>query len=275
MTLDASAFSAFERAAHDRLAETYAALFTPITGLALGRLLDAAGVGPGARVLNVATGPGLAAAAARDRGAAAVVGVDLSPRMLEVARAAHSGIEFREADVVALPFPDSTFDAVISNFGLGHFPRPEAAVAECVRVLAPGGSLALSWWDDPERQRVQGLFREAIAEVGALPPPELPQGHPVFRFSDTGEFLALLRGAGLDDVSVAEHRTAYTLPDADALWGVGMGSLAVTGATVAGQDEATRARIRAALARRAEAYRTPDGLAVPISFKIGSGRRAA
>src|SRR4051812_42874269 len=110
--------------------------------------------------------------------------------MLAVARAAHPGIEFQEADVAALPFPDGSFDAVVCNFGLGHFPRPEAAVAECMRVLAPSGTLALSWWDDPARQRLQGLSREAIEEVGALPPPGLPQGHPMFRFSDTAEFLA-------------------------------------------------------------------------------------
>ncbi|MBV8523026.1 MAG: class I SAM-dependent methyltransferase [Acetobacteraceae bacterium] len=95
------------------------------------------------RVLDVATGPGLAAAAAADRGAE-VVGVDLSPRMIELARAANPGLEFREADVAVLPFPEGAFDAVICNFGLGHFPRPEAAVAECMRVLAPDGVLAMS-----------------------------------------------------------------------------------------------------------------------------------
>ena len=65
---------------------------------------------------------------------------------------------------------------MICNFGLGHFPEPEAALAECVRVLVPGGRLAFSWWDQPARQRVQGLFREAIAELGLAPPPEVPRG---------------------------------------------------------------------------------------------------
>jgi ubiquinone/menaquinone biosynthesis C-methylase UbiE len=90
------------------------------------------------RVLDVATGPGLAAAAARVRGAMAI-GVDVSPGMVALARRAHPGIEFQVAEVVALPFPDRSFDAVICNFGLGHFPEPEAALAECVRVLVPGG----------------------------------------------------------------------------------------------------------------------------------------
>lgn len=88
--------------------------------------------------------------------------------MIALARKAHPGIDFQVAEVTELPFPGAAFETVICNFALGHFPKPDAALAECVRVLAPGGALAFSWWDQPERQRVQGLFREVIAEL-ALP----------------------------------------------------------------------------------------------------------
>src|SRR5688572_29744194 len=125
MALDARAFTAFERAAHDRIARSYAEHFAPLTGLALGPLLDAARAAAGRRVLDVATGPGLAAAAARARGATAT-GVDVSPGMVALAREAHPGVDFRVADVVALPFAAAAFDAVICNFALGHFPEPEA-----------------------------------------------------------------------------------------------------------------------------------------------------
>src|SRR4051794_31163858 len=144
MTVDADAFRDFERAAHNRLATSYAEFFTPITDLAAGRLLEAANVGPGVRVLDVASGPGSLAAAAAARGAHAV-GVDLASRMIELARQLHPEIEFIEAEVENLPFSDGSFDALICNFGLGHFPRPEASIAECVRVLKPGGAIALSW----------------------------------------------------------------------------------------------------------------------------------
>ena len=89
-------------------------------------------------------GPGLLAgeAAARD---ATVVAVDLSPIMLARARKQHPGVEFREADAEALPFTTASFDAVLCNFGLGHFPRPELALAQFARVLVPGGVAARVW----------------------------------------------------------------------------------------------------------------------------------
>ena len=76
-----------------------------------------------------------------------------------------------------LPLPDGAMDAVACAFGIGHFPYPETAVAECLRTLAPGGRIAFSWWDRSDRQRIQGLIREAVAEVGAPPPAEVPQAH--------------------------------------------------------------------------------------------------
>ncbi|WP_165982879.1 class I SAM-dependent methyltransferase [Dankookia rubra] len=272
MAFDARAFTAFERAAHDRIAVPYAEHFAPLTSLALGPLLDTARVAAGMRALDVATGPGVAAAAARARGAA-VTGVDVSPGMIALARKAHPAIVFQEADIVALPFPDGIFDAVVGNFALGHFPEPEAALAECMRVLAPGSALAFSWWDQPARQRVQGLFRETIAELGLPPHPDVPQGHDTLRFSNPKAFAELLRGAGLSGVAVTEHRTVQAMPDIEALWRAGMGGMAVTASAIAVQNAATQARAREVLARRAEAHRGPMGFEIPIAYFIGSGQR--
>jgi SAM-dependent methyltransferase len=201
-------------------------------------------------------------------------GVDLSPGMIQLAKKSNPGIEFRVADVEHLPFADASFDAVVCNFGLGHFPYPEASVAECVRVLKPGGRIALSWWDDPSKQRIQGLFRDAIAEIGAAPPADVPQGHAIYRFADTQEFRNLLKEADLMDVSVEDHQTTYLISDVDTLWRGGLGSFALTAAAIAHQDAATQAAIRAALERRAESYRTTAGLKVPVAFKIGAGRKS-
>ncbi|MBR0724153.1 class I SAM-dependent methyltransferase [Bradyrhizobium manausense] len=271
---DAERLRAFERHGHDALATSYHDFFSAITGLAINPLLEAAHLRLGTRLLDVATGPGALAAEAANRGVRAV-GIDLSPRMIELAQRLYPKIEYRVADVEHLPFPDQTFGAVVCAFGLGHFPRPELAVAECVRVLSRGGRVALAWWDDPSRQRIQGIFREAIADIGVSAPLDVPQGHNVFRYSNSGEFLRLLHGVGLTDVKVTEHTTSYLIPDTEALWQGGLGSLVLTGALIRNQDQASRDAIRAAFERRASVYRSADGLKLPIAFKVGAGQRPA
>jgi len=171
--MDTEAFRDFERAAHDRVAGGYHDFFEPVTAGAVATLLDAAGARAGCRVLDVATGPGAVAAAAAARGASRVVGIDLSPRMVALAASLHSGVEFREADAEALPFDAGAFESVVSNFGVGHFPRPERALAEITRVLARGGMAAVSWWELPARNRVNGVFFDAVSRAGAPPPPGL------------------------------------------------------------------------------------------------------
>jgi SAM-dependent methyltransferase len=269
---DAERLRAFERQGHDALAKSYHAFFSAVTALATNPLLDAVRMRPGTRLLDVASGPGALTAEAASRGARSV-GVDLSPRMIELAQRLHPAIEFREADVEHLPFPDHVFDAVVCAFGLGHFPQPELAVTECVRTLSPGGCIAFAWWHDPAHQRIQGIFREAIAEIGVSLPPDVPQGHNVFRFSNSGEFLRLLEGAGLTEVAVTEHSATYFVPDTETLWRGGLGSLVLTGAVIRHQDETTQDLIRTAFERCASVYRSADGLNLPIAFLIGSGQR--
>ena len=271
---EAERLRTFEREGHDALAKSYHAFFAAVTALATNPLFDEVRLRPGTRLLDVASGPGALAAEASNRGARSV-GVDLSPRMIELAQRLYPTIEYREADVEHLPFPDRTFDAVVCAFGLGHFPRPERAVAECVRTLSPGGRIALSWWDDPSRQRIQGIFRDAIAEIGISAPPDVPQGHNVFRYSNSGEFFRLLDEAGLGDVKVTEHAATYVVPDAETLWRGGLGSLVLTGSVIRKQDQATQDLIRTAFERRASVYGSADGLSLPIAFKIGSGQRSA
>ena len=269
---EAERLRAFERQGHDAVAKSYHAFFSAVTALATNPLLDAVRLRPDTRLLDVASGPGALAAEAANRGARSV-GVDLSPRMVELAQRLYPAIEFREADVEHLPFPDHTFDAVVCAFGLGHFPQPELAVAECVRTLSPGGYIAFAWWHDPARQRIQGIFREAIAEIGVSVPSDVPQGHNVFRFSNSDEFLRLLQGAGLTEVAVTEHAATYSVLDTETLWRGGLGSLVLTGATIGHQDQATQNLIKTAFERCASVYKSANGLNLPIAFKIGSGQR--
>jgi SAM-dependent methyltransferase len=269
---DPEAFREFERQGHDRLAESYTDVFTPITGLAIGHLLDAASAKPGMKVLDVACGPGNVCQAAIGRGVEPA-GIDLSPRMVEIAGRLMPDVRFLVADVQRLPFEQASFDAVVCNFGLGHFPRPEASVAECVRVLAPGCMLAFSWWDSLQKQQLQAIFRAALSDASATPSPRIPTGHDVFRFCNTAALRGLLEGAGLEQVSISDHATSIEVEDAQHLWEIGMGSLAVTSSIILDSDAATQNSIRLAFDQICESYRDGSTLRIPIAFKIAVGRK--
>jgi SAM-dependent methyltransferase len=153
--IDPDAFNAFEAAGWEERAPGYDRFFGSITRRLAEPLLDAASVKTGTRVLDIASGPGYVANEAAERGAS-VIGGDVAPAMIAVARQLHPGIDFREADAHALPF-------------------------------------ALTAWDIPERARFLGVFLAAFAEAGATPPEDLPVGPPIFRFSADDEFDGLFR----------------------------------------------------------------------------------
>jgi SAM-dependent methyltransferase len=100
------------------------------------------------RVLDVACGPGIVTLALAER-AQEVVALDLTPRMLEKARercskAGRANVVFKEGAATALPFPDASFDAVITRLSFHHFLEPYAVLTEMLRVLRPGGTIAIA-----------------------------------------------------------------------------------------------------------------------------------
>ena len=142
-----------------------------ITGSAAPRLVKHARIGQGAAVLDVGCGTGVVALTAARLGAR-VTGADLTPKLLERAREnaaiMNLVIEWHEADVEALPFPDARFDVVVSQFGHMFAPRPDVAIREMLRVLKPGGTIAFSTWP-PELYTGQSFALSA--RYGPPPPP--------------------------------------------------------------------------------------------------------
>jgi SAM-dependent methyltransferase len=270
--IDADAFNAFEAAGWEGRVDAYDRFFTAITARLFDPLLDAVGVAPGTRLLDVASGPGHLAARAAERGAVAV-GADVADAMVRRAGERYPALKFHRADAEALPFADGAFDAVTANFLLPHLARPERAVAELVRVLAPGGRLALATWDVPARARLFGIFLEAVGEAGAAPPTGLPPGPDVFRFADDVAFAELLAGAGLGEVMVSriafEHETA-TFED---YWRALQDGTVRMSSLLHGQTDETREQIRGVLERRLAAHRSATGFALPVSVKLAVGRR--
>jgi SAM-dependent methyltransferase len=112
------------------------------------RLVEAAGIGAGDHVLDVAAGDGNATIPAVEAGAH-VIASDLTPELLEKGREEagdRAGLSWREADAEALPFEDAAFDKVISCVGVMFAPHHEQAAAELLRVTRPGGTIALASW---------------------------------------------------------------------------------------------------------------------------------
>lgn len=174
------------------------------------RLVEMAGVKPGSRVLDVAAGygePSLSAAkAAGPEGS--VTATDISAEMLAYGRerAAAAGldnIEFIESDAASLEFPENSFDAAVSRWGIIFEPDGEAAAAKVHGFLEPGARMAISSWGPPERVPFLAIPMKTAMEKLDVPPP--PPGTPGPLSRPSHEALGgLLEAGGFSDVEVEE-----------------------------------------------------------------------
>lgn len=159
---------------------SFAAL-EPMTTPPAAQLVRFAGVRSGQQVLDVACGTGVVALTAATRGARAT-GLDMTPELIQRARENSQlcalEIDWHEGDAEELPFKDREFDVVLSQYGHMFAPRPEVAVAEMLRVLKPGGTIAFSTWP-PE------LFLGRVFQLVSryLPPPP-PGVSPPWQWGD-------------------------------------------------------------------------------------------
>lgn len=157
---------------------------------AVERLVDAAGIQPGMRVLDAATGTGIAAIEAARRGAN-VTGVDFAAELITVAReqaaaAGQTSIQFDVADIEDLPYDDGSFDVVISSFGSIFAPRHDAVAWQLCRILRPGGRLAFTAWLHEEPN-----CRLMTITTPYTPPPP-PDAFSLFDWADPDLLRAML-----------------------------------------------------------------------------------
>jgi len=178
---------------------------------------DAARVRDGDRVLDVACGTGVLAreAASRVGRDGTVTGLDPNPGMLAVAARLAPSIRWREGIAEALPYGDGSFDAVVSQFGLMFFTDRNAALREFVRVLSPGGRIAVAVWESLERSQaypIEVALLDQIAGSQAADALRAP-----FALGDRTELLKLFQGAGVHSVEVATHRGRARFPSVRAM----------------------------------------------------------
>ncbi len=178
------------------------------------RLVEAAGIGPGMRVLDVAAGTGNASLPAAAAGAR-VTASDLTPELLDAGRrraeAAGLQLDWVQADAEHLPFEDASFDVVMSSIGVMFAPHHQAAADELVRVCRPGGTIAVLSWT-PEGM-IGALFRTMGPFMpppppGAQPPPLWgSEEHLAELFGDRVEFTTMERD--VLDIDAFKHPIDY------------------------------------------------------------------
>jgi len=243
-------------------------------------ILEAARLFPGARVLDLASGvgdPSLSIAEAVGP-SGHVTATDLGPGMIglaeELARTKGlSNIEFRVADVEALPFPDESFDVVTCRLGVMFFPDQLKAFRECLRVLRHRGRVAFVVWGRRE-QAFLGTTVGILTKYIEMPPPD-PDAPHAFMFGERGLLKSRLEAAGFAQVS-EEVRTVpgRWAGSAEEYWQQFTEVAAPFRPLVAKLTPETRGRAEAEIFAALRGFSDGSALTLPLEIVIGTGTRA-
>lgn len=210
-----SIISTFDRSAttYDRTGPRYFSHFGR-------RLVELAGLMPGEKVLDVATGRGavLIPAAQQVGPNGWVTGIDLSAAMVREAMSdlrsiGLTNVDIRQMDAEALEFPEASFDWVLSGFSLWFFPQPGRALSEFLRVLRPGGRFGITTWDSSS-QFPRGFLQLIRQHMRS----QQDQGAAPQRFDTSAELVSALQGAGFSEIDVRVDEADLVYENEEVLW---------------------------------------------------------
>lgn len=279
-TFDPVKYKETTRAQWDAAAEawhrwgpTLASWLGPATDL----MLDMAGVGPGARVLDVAAGAGeqTLAAARRVGPTGSVLATDISPSILDFARQAAQGaglanVETRVMDGEALDLADHSFDIVISRVGLIYFPDQQKALSGMRRVLKPGGRVAAITYSTADRNEFFSIPVAIIRERAGLPAP-LPGQPGPFSLGGPGVLEQAFGKAGFRDVRVAAVPSPLRLPHAADCVRFERESFGALHQMLSGMPESKRPAVWDEIERQLSRFEGAEGFIGPCEMLVAVG----
>lgn len=208
----------------DLAAPTYERYLVPNLGVLARRLAEAAALREGQQVLDVATGTGLMVRVAHSWVGVPgyVTGVDLSPKMLEVAEqqvdaaTLRKNVTLRRMDAEELRFPDASFDVVLCQLGLMLFPNPNRALREMERVLVPGGRVAISVPGPQGQVHLLDLLAQQmdvhLGESASAAGPSL------YGFSDPNRLGLAIQESGFQQIRAGQENIPISFSSAEECW---------------------------------------------------------
>jgi len=255
-----------DRSAYDRYIGRWSRLF-------VSAVLAAAEVSAADRILDVATGPGEAAAMALAQvgPSGLVVGADISLAMLDTAKRRFAGSRFRPVvtDGQALPFADGTFDAVICQLGLMFFPDPARGLGEFRRVLRPRRHAAVCVISARERAPMWGVLAETLSQY-------LPDQREVFHLSftlaDAGHLEGLMATAGFREIRVTRETGESSFESFDDYWAPIEEGIGILPQAYRALPASSRQAVREEVHARLVPFESNGRLVMSVEMLIGAGR---
>jgi ubiquinone/menaquinone biosynthesis C-methylase UbiE len=238
-------------------------------------LIDSLSIQTGERVLDVACGTGVVTrlAATQAGSGGQVVGLDINPAMLVVARSVPAvrgaSVEWLEASALEIPLPDTVFDVVLCQQGLQQFPDRPTALKEMHRVLADGGRFAASVWSRIEGSPGMAALVEALEQhvsVEAANNRRAP-----FALGDADELRALVTGAGFHDIRVQTLVKFARFPSPEVLVEAQLAATPL--ATLGVIHDDIRQSVAQDVRRALQLYLQDDDFAVPMEAHVITARR--
>jgi SAM-dependent methyltransferase len=243
-------------------------------------MLAMAGVRPGARVLDVAAGAGdqTLDIAERIGPAGSVLATDLSPAILDFARAnaeraGYRNVETLAADAERLELPQASFDAAVCRLGLMLLPEPLNALRAMHRALKPGGGACSMVFSAPQANPCVALLMATALELAGLPPRDPFQPGSLFSLGKAGAIDALFKAAGFTDVATTKVQAPFRLPSARDYLDFIRSSASPIQQILGSLDAARSEAAWATLEQRLKKFDTAEGWEGPNELLLTAARR--